>query len=102
MVGELLKINQEVKGYFATSWFYDPELEKISPRLTYLRDVITENGGKLFVKGSSPRTIRDATFKSPTRRKLYEEGKYLPTDYLIVWPRKQLIEWADRQVRNHS
>ena len=95
-VSELLKLRPEIKGIVGNSWFYDPQLEKISPRLTYLRKIVTENGGCLFYVGPSASAIKDATLKSPTRKKLYEEGTYIPTDYLVVWPRKQLICWSDK------
>jgi hypothetical protein len=38
--------------------------------------------------------IRDATVYSPHRRRLFEEGKYRPMQYLVVWPRKELLAWA--------
>ena len=94
-VSELLKIQPDVKGVFGGSWFFDPELEKISPRLVYLRKIVTDNGGKLFYLGCDSQSIKDATRKSPKRRKLYEENKYMPTSYLLIWPRKKLISWAD-------
>jgi hypothetical protein len=94
-VSELLKIHPDVKGVFGSSWFFDPKLEKISPRLAYLRRIPTSNGGKLFYMGSDSQCIKDATLKSPTRRKLYQENKYMPTSYLLIWPRKKLISWAD-------
>jgi hypothetical protein len=94
-VYELLKTQPDVKGVFGSSWFFDPKLEKISPRLLYLRKIVTDNGGKLFYLGSNSQTIRDATLKSTTRRKLYEENKYMPTSYLLVWPRKKLISWVE-------
>jgi hypothetical protein len=96
-VSLLLKTQQDVKGIFGSSWFYDPKLEIISPRLAYLSRIPTANGGKLFYMGSDSQCIKDATLKSPTRRKLYEENKYMPTNYLLVWSRKKLISWAEKQ-----
>lgn len=96
-IAELLKINRHIKGIYGIGWPFDPKLEKISPRHIYLREIVTKNGGKLFYIGPSENAIKSATFKSPTRRKLYREGKYLPTDYMVVWPRKKLIEWANKQ-----
>lgn len=93
-VSEILKMNNKIKGIFAINWYFDPQLEKISPRLNYVRDLFIKNGGKLFYLGTSAQGIKDATFKSPTRRKLYNEGKYMPTDYLAVWSSKKLINWA--------
>lgn len=99
---ELLKLNQRLKGMFAGSWFYDPEIENISPRLAYLRQIPEENGAKVFRIGNSQYDIKNALAKSPTRRKLYKEGKYIPTCYLKIWPRKELIKWADKQARTRK
>ena len=92
-VADLLKLNPEHRGLIATSWFLDPVLERISPRLAYLRTRPMQHGAKLFVVGPDP--DGSAICKSATRRKLYEEGEYKPMAYRIVWPRSQLIAWAD-------
>ncbi|MGB4057998.1 MAG: hypothetical protein WBK77_07940 [Alphaproteobacteria bacterium] len=36
-----------------------------------------------------------AVEKSETRRKLVEEGKYLPKCYSMIWPRHSLIRWVE-------
>lgn len=90
----LLKKEPKVKGIFGSSWFFDPKLKNISPHLSYLKNLVTDNGGKLFYLGSSEEAIKDATLKSRTRKQLFIEGKYIPTRYLIVWPRKELIKWS--------
>lgn len=90
-VSDMLEIYPHVKGVFGSSWFFDPILEDISPRLVYLRIIVTDNGGKLFHIGSNDQSIKDATQKSQIRRKLCQEGKYIPTS---IWPRKNLIAWA--------
>jgi len=94
---KILEMNPEVKGVFGIGWPFDPVLEQISPRHVYLRTLVTENGGSLFFWGYSEGAVKSATYKSPTRRKLYEEGKYCPADYMIVWPRKELIYWAKKR-----
>ncbi len=96
-VAKLLKMNRNVKGLMAIAWYFDPELESISPRLNYLREIPMQNGGQLFCLGSTAQTIENAILKSPTRRELYRQGKYVPTEYLLIWPRKSLIMWANRK-----
>lgn len=91
---ELLELNSEIKGTFRSNWFIDPQLQHVSPRLTYLRRRWEENGAKLFYVGTSPDAIKNALTKSATRRKLNEEGKYIPTNYLQVWPRKEMLRWG--------
>jgi hypothetical protein len=95
-LADLLKIEAPVKGYFGYGWYFDPQIETISPRLAYKRRRIEDNGGRIFYIGSTPEDIEDATLKSPTRSRLYEEGKYIPTRYMFVWPRRQLIDWAHK------
>ena len=99
-LSELLKMNPKIKGVLRNSWWFDPKLENISPNLAWLRQRPVENGGKLFRIGTYELDIKMATLKSKTRRKLYEEGKYMPTKWAMIWPRKSLIEWADRQTKN--
>ena len=88
---ELMKLNPRIKGFYRRSWFLDPNLEDISPKLGYLRKVPLQNGAKLFVVGSTKRDTKYALMVSRTRRRLYEEGKYLPTAYAFIWPRKEFL-----------
>jgi len=88
---ELMKLNPRIKGFYCRSWFLDPKLEDISPNLGYLRKVPLQNGAKLFAAGSAKKDIRPALAMSAKRRRLYKEGKYLPTGYAYVWPRKEFL-----------
>lgn len=97
LIGEFLKKQSHVKGVFGSAWYYDPIIEHVSPRLAYLRKIPTENGGKLFYLGSDNQAVRDSTLRSKTRRRLYEEGKYIPTRYLIVWSRNKIIDWSKKK-----
>jgi len=95
-MADLLELNPHVKGMFGESWFYDPELERVSPRLTYLHKRPVENGAKLFLGWTNEDLIKNAILKSPTRRRLYEERQYRPTGYFMIWPRRALISWGQR------
>jgi len=95
IVAKLLNINREVKGVIGLAWFYDPQLANISPNLTYLRELVVNNGGKLFYVGANKTAAEKATRMSLKRKKLYDKSKYIPTDYLYIWPRKKIIQWAD-------
>ena len=95
-IAELLRRNPLMRGLFGASWFRDPALARISPHLWDLTTMVTDHGGRLFPLGPSGADgIRDATAKSATRRRLYEQGKYTPMTYLLVWPRAELLAWAD-------
>jgi len=93
---DMLKVHKDVKGYFGTSWLLDPQLDRINQRHKYARSLVTQNGGKLYYKGPSEVALKNALATSKTRRRLYEEGKYVPTDYVIVWSRQKLIRWAEK------
>jgi hypothetical protein len=95
-IAELLALNPDVKGVFGSAWFYDPRIETISPRLAYLRARRVEHGAWGFGYGSNPASLRDALARSDTRRRLYEAGEYVPIAYYLVWPRADLLRWAER------
>ncbi len=92
-IAEQFKLD-EVQGITGTSWFFDPKLAAISPRLAYLRNIIVDNGGISINAGSNESSIESATRTSPTRRELYNKGEYLPTAYTLIWPRAAMLEWA--------
>jgi hypothetical protein len=94
---DILKMDPTVSGIFGRSWFFDPRLEDISPKVCYVRDLTLESGGKIFYVGDAVEGIHDAIYKSPTRKRLYNDGKYIPKEYIAIWPRKTLISWAENQ-----
>lgn len=99
-VADLLAENPDVKGMVGGSWFYDTEIERVSPRLAYLRRGPLENGAKIFYWGGNPAdNIGNATATSETRRKLVAEGKYKPVAYMMIWGRNELLDWA--RTRRH-
>ena len=93
-VAACLQMNSQYRGLMASSWWYDPQLEQVSPYLTYLREVMVANGAFLFCYGRSSDSFHDALVNSPARQKMYKEGKYSPASYFVVWPRDSLIAWA--------
>lgn len=101
-VADLLRSWPRMAGLFISSWFHDPVAARISPRLAYLQDV-PRAGGAFFIR-NSPGEIHTqrATATSATRRQLVAEGKYVPTCYTMIWPRKKLIAWADNQRANDA
>lgn len=95
LVGQMLDLFPEVKGITGASWFFDPQMRTISPRLSYLRQHIEEAGGKFFFAGRNDHVIELATSASATRRNLYENGTYLPASYMTIWPREKVLEWLN-------
>ncbi len=93
-VALLLNNIPNVKGMFACSWYYDPVVKEISPHLSYLCESAVRSGAQVYKIGSSQTDINNATQRSSKRRILYKEGKYLPTNHMLIWSRKNLLEWA--------
>jgi hypothetical protein len=96
-IAELMRRNTQIKGMYVLGWLYDPKLTDISPELAYLREVPERNGARLFRFGATEEGIRLATAFSSHRKRLCEEGKYRPTDYGLVWPRREMLRWAAAQ-----
>ena len=90
----MLEMNPDIKGVFGSSWWYDPEVERITPRIGYLRQRPLQNGATVFRMGSDQAAIINATGFSRLRRELYDKGEYLPTNYLMAWARDDLLGWA--------
>ena len=93
-VAALLRAHTDVAGVVGYSWFYDPRVEAISPRLAYLRRGPLDGGAFLLRGHTSEFDVRNATAKSQTRRRLYEAGDYTPVGYKMVWLRRDILHWA--------
>ena len=96
-IADMLTRNPNVRGMVGSSWFYDPQLLTISPRLAYLQTTPLHNGALLLRNGPGAIHTERAIARSATRRKLAEEGSYVPACYTIIWPRDHLIAWAQSQ-----
>ena len=92
-IAEMLLLHPQIRGMVATSWFYDPQLGEVSPRLGYLREYPTLHGAELVAHGTSAFDIQSATATSPTRRDLFETGKYTPVCHSLLWHRSDLMQW---------
>lgn len=79
------------RGLVAYSWFYDPALETLSPRLGYLRHSPVGKGGRLMPMGADEDSARLATATSPSRRAAYEAGSYVPRRYGLIWSRADIM-----------
>lgn len=92
---EILKRRPGMAGMLGSSWFYDPPLEQISPRLAYLRVNPLKHGAFLVHQGPGEIHTQRAATSSPTRKALIEEGRYTARSWIVAWPRAALIRWAD-------
>jgi hypothetical protein len=90
----LLGKNLVIRGVVGTSWFFDPVIAEISPRLSYLAEVPINGRAYRFKNSSSSLDIERATLTSPTRLQMFKKGTYIPTSYSILWGREAIIDWA--------
>lgn len=95
-VAELLEQQINIRGYVGTSWVFDPQLVEISPRQAFIQERPRERGAFFLQHGTERSDLEFALKTSETRRRLYQEGKYIPVCYSMVWPRKDLIAWAKK------
>jgi hypothetical protein len=92
---EICKRRPQMAGMLGSSWFYDPPLERISPRLAYLRVNPLKHGAFLLHQGPGEIHTQRAATSSPTRAALIEKGEYTARSWIVAWPRAALIRWAD-------
>jgi len=92
----ICKSRPELAGMIGSSWFYDPPLETISPRLAYLRLNPLKGGAFIIHQGPGEVHSDRCGATSPTRRAMIESGAYTPRSWLVAWPRSTLIPWAER------
>ncbi len=91
----ICRARPDVAGVIGSSWFFDPPLETISPRLAYLRANPMARGAFIVDQGPGRMHSDRAGATSPTRRAMIEAGDYVPHSWLLAWPRGPLIAWAD-------
>lgn len=99
LVAGLLRLYPRIRGMVATSWFYDPQLSRVSPRLAYIREFPMAHGALIVAHGTTPFDIHSATATSATRRKLYEAGEFTPVCHSVLWRREDMLAWADADAR---
>lgn len=93
--GAICKRRPELAGMIGSSWFYDPPLETISPRLAYLRKNPLASGAFIIHQGPGEVHSQRCGATSPTRRAMIESGEYTPRSWLVAWPKSSLIPWSD-------
>lgn len=96
-IAEMLRLHPSIQGVWGASWFFDPQIQYVSPHLGYLYLRPYENGATFFKQESSESDIINATSTSRSRRKKMEAGEYTPTGYAMIWLRQDLLRWAEAQ-----
>ena len=97
MVVDLLKANPQLEGYMGKGFFFDPVLIRISPFLGYIRNEQT-GAATFFYRVQDP---EEGALSSKKRRELYERGEYVPKVYYGIWPRREIMKWYPKFIREH-
>jgi hypothetical protein len=93
-IASAMRLQPNIRGFIATAWFYAPETYQISPHLAFLRATIVENGG--FATTIGPlRHAQDAVMMSLRRKEAFEAGSFRPIEGLVIWPRADMLRWAE-------
>lgn len=90
-IADMLALNPQVRGVWGGSWYFDPLVTSISPRLAYLRRIPEQNGAYFFYSNIDVNS--GALSTSETRRRAYANGNYVPKTYVMCWPRRSLLKW---------
>lgn len=95
IAAELMRANPRIRALFQSTWYLDPKVAEVSPHLAFLSRFAMSYGSIIGKVGTDDEVVREATWKSGARRRLYEAGRYAPTRYYRLWPRDLLLRWAD-------
>ncbi len=87
-----LEYQPRIKGIMGASWMRSPSLAAHSPHLAWFSTFFAQNGG--FVTDAGRADPDCGVLKSTTRRRLYEEGKFVPYQGFGIWPRQAMLRWA--------
>lgn len=96
LIGHLLRARPELRGLMGASWYYDPSLGRISPKLAYLHDVPVRNGA-IVLRMEPEGQESGALARSMRRRALYDTGRYAPHTYLMLWSRGDFLSYVSTQ-----
>ena len=87
----LLADHANLLGVMRASWFMDPRISDISPRLAYLRGVPEAGGAHFLYVAEDHRGTSGALATSEHRRRLFDTGHYRPQVHIMIWPRQALL-----------
>ena len=99
---ELYALHPQVLGMYGSSWFYDPAMARVSPRLCYMIDTPLAGGGTVLFVQHGGEALSNALSKSETRRRMYAESSYMPSIYIVLWEKQAQMAWARQRLARGS
>lgn len=82
-----------IKGLITASWFHSPDTFLVSPHLAWVNEVFLQHGGQVFPLGPVDPGC-GVLHRSPERQRAFDEGRFVPTEALVIWPRRAMLAWA--------
>jgi hypothetical protein len=93
-MAQSMKLQPQVVGLVASSWLHSPDTMRVSPHLAAFSGALLE-GGALLIRHHRADLDCGVFHRSPERKKLYEDGSFIPTHGMVIWPRREMLAWAD-------
>jgi hypothetical protein len=93
-MAQSMKLQPEIRGLVASSWLHSPDTMRVSPHMTGFSRALLDNGA-LLIRHHRADLECGVFYRSPERRKLYDDGQFMPTHGLVIWPRAEMLAWAD-------
>jgi hypothetical protein len=88
-----MELQPWIRGFVTASWLHSPDTAAVSPHLAWLNDVFLQNGGFVVPLGKVDVDC-GVLHRSPERQRAYDEGRFTPTEGLVIWPRRSMLAWA--------
>ena len=82
-----------IRGFVTSSWLHSPDTAAVSPHLAWLNEVFMQNGGVVVPLGRVDAGC-GVLHRSPERQQAYDEGRFTPTEALVIWSRRAMLAWA--------
>lgn len=93
-IAQSMAMQPAIKGLIAASWYHSAETIRVSAHLAWTNRTPLAHGA--VVTDIGPASPEDGFLVgSAERRRLFEAGSYRPTIGLLIWPRRDLLAWAD-------
>lgn len=96
-IARALARHPSVRGIASSSWYNDPDLTPVSPRLAFVSRILAGNGCLCFEVPIDEAMRESALRTSRTRREAHERGAYTPRSYARLWGRADMLRWAAAQ-----
>ena len=96
-----MELQPAVKGILSSSWFYSPEIGRVSPHLDWMPRFFEENGGWVSTMGTAPHNS-GVFSRSPERMQSFKDKEFTPKLGLVLWPRRAALDWAHRHQEFNS